>query len=79
MELDEMKIIRSALLGHRVIAIDRWRIGQVDDNWVLGRILSRETTKKRGTHVDTSREELGRVTRQGWKRLVGRLKQSGNS
>jgi hypothetical protein len=78
-ELDGMKRIRSALLGHRGIAIDWWRIGQVDDNWVLGRILGRETTKKGGAHVDTSRDELSRVTRQRWKRLVGRLKQSGNS
>ena len=30
------KIIRTALLGHRVIAIDRRRVGEVDENWVLG-------------------------------------------
>ena len=58
------KMIRTALLGHRVITIERWRVGEVDEYWVLGGILSRETTKKRGAHVDTSSGELGRVTGQ---------------
>jgi hypothetical protein len=57
------KRIRTALLDNRVIAIDRWRAGEVDDNWVLGGILSRETTKKRGADVDTSRDEFSRVFR----------------
>ena len=74
-----MKIIRSVLLGHRDIAIDRWRTGKVYDNWILGGILSRETAKKGRAHVDTSRDELGCVTRQWWKRLVGRLQQIDNS
>jgi hypothetical protein len=73
------KRIRTALLGHRVIAIERWRVGQVDDNWVLGGILSRVTTKKRGAHVDTSRDEFSLVSRQRWERLMGRLEQSRNS
>ena len=67
------KRMRTALLGHRVIAIERWRVREVDDNWVLGGILSRETTKKRGAHVDTSREEFSLVSRQRWERLMGRL------
>ena len=71
-----MKRIKNALLGHRVITIERWRVGKVDDNWVLRGILSRETSKKRGAHVDTSRDELSRVSRQRWERLMGRLEQS---
>ena len=57
------KRIRTALLDNGVIAIERWRAGEVDDNWVLGGILSRETTKKRGADVDTSRDESIRVSR----------------
>ena len=74
-----MKRIRTALLGHRVIAIERWRVREVDDNWILGGILSRVTTKKGGAHVDASRDELSRVSRQRWERLMGRLEQICNS
>ena len=73
------KIIKTALLGHRIIAIDRWRVGQVDENWVLGGVLSRETTKKRGAHVDTSSDKLSRAPRQRWERLMRRLEQIRNS
>jgi hypothetical protein len=68
-----MKRISSALLGYRIVAIERRRIGQIDDDRVLGGILLGETTKKGRAHADTSRDELGRVTWQWWKRLVGRL------
>jgi hypothetical protein len=74
-----VKRIKTALLGHGVTAIERWRVGEVNDNWVLGRILSWVTTKKRGAHVDTSRDEFSLVSRQRWERLMGRLEQSRNS
>jgi glycine/D-amino acid oxidase-like deaminating enzyme len=73
------KRIGTALLGHRVITIERRRVGQVNDNWVLGGVLSRETTKKRGAHVGTSSDKLSRASRQWWERLMRRLKQIRNS
>ena len=57
------KRIRTALLDNRGIAIKRWRAGEVDHNWVFGGILSRETTKKGGADVDTSRDEFILVSR----------------
>jgi hypothetical protein len=72
-------MIRTTLLGYRVITIERWRVGEVDEYWVLGGILSREATKKRGAHVASSRDEFSRVSRERWERLMGRRKQILNS
>ena len=71
--------MRAALLGHRVIAIEGWRVREVNYDRVLGGILSREATKKRGAHVDTGRDELGSVTGQRWELLMGSLEQVGDS
>ena len=73
------KRTRTALLGHRIVPIERWRVGEVNDNRVFGGILGRVTTKKRGAHVDTGRDKFTLVFRQRWERLMGRLEQRNDS
>jgi len=68
----------ASLLGYRDAAIEWWRVRKVNYDGVLWRILRREATKKRGAHVDASREEFRRVTRQRWERLMGSVEQGGH-
>ena len=71
--------MRGVLLRHGVVAIDRWRVREVNYDGVLRRVLSREATVESGAHVDTSREELRRATRYRRESLMGRLEQVDDS
>ena len=65
------------LLGHGVVAVERWRVGEVDYHGIFRGCLRRVATKERGAHIHTRRDERCCVTRQRRERLMGRLQEVG--
>lgn len=57
-----MITMREALLGDRLIAIQRWRIGEPDEHRILRGILSGEATEESWSHVHTHGDELCEAT-----------------
>ena len=53
-----MITMREALLGDRLIAIQRWRTGKPDKHRILRGVLSGEATEESGAQVHTHGDEL---------------------
>ena len=65
------------LLGHGIVAVERWRVGEVDHHGIFWGYLRRETTKERGAHIHARGDELCCVVRQRRERLMRRLQEAG--
>jgi hypothetical protein len=65
------------LLGHGTVAVERWRVGEVDHHGIFRGYLRRETTKEGGAHIHTRGDELRCAVRQRWERLMRRLQEGG--
>ena len=61
------------LLGDGIVAVEWWRVGEVDHHGIFRGCLRRVATKERGAHIHTRRDERCCVTRQGRERLMRRL------
>jgi hypothetical protein len=68
---------RRALLGHGIVAVERWRVGEVDHHRIFRGCLRGEATKERGAHIHTCRDEFCCGSRQWREQLMRRLQEVG--